>query len=69
MNGNNKNSNWYKNKKSYTAKFNKRSYKVKCLSLSKTYDTDIIEHLAKIPNVQGYIKSLIRSDMSEDASK
>lgn len=36
------------------------------LKLSKTTDADIIQHLESIPNMQGYIKTLIRNDMKED---
>ena len=39
---------------------NARRYAIK---LSKNTDADIIEHLDSIPNVQGYLKALIRADI------
>ena len=33
------------------------------LKLSKNTDADIIRHLETVPNMQGYIKALIRNDM------
>lgn len=35
------------------------------LKLVKTTDADILAHLAKQPNKQGYIKALIRADMAK----
>lgn len=35
------------------------------LKLNKNTDADILEHLEKRENVQGYIKSLIRADINE----
>ena len=34
-----------------------------CLKLNKENDADIIKHLESLPNMQGYIKDLIRKDM------
>lgn len=39
---------------------NRRSIR---LNLNRQTDADIIERLEKEPNIQGYIKSLIRSDL------
>lgn len=39
---------------------NRRSIR---LNLNRKTDADIIERLEKEPNIQGYIKNLIRSDM------
>lgn len=39
------------------------------LKLSKTTDADIIKHLETIPNIQGYLKNLIREDMKKATSK
>lgn len=33
------------------------------LKLNRKTDADILEHLEKVDNVQGYIKSLIREDI------
>lgn len=35
------------------------------LKLNKKTDAEIIEHLKQQPNVQGYIKKLIREDMEK----
>ena len=40
----------------------KTRYRV-AINLNKKTDPDIIEHLEKLDNVQGYIKALIRADM------
>ena len=45
--------------KEYDAKY---SVQLK-LRLSRKYDADILEHLGKVGNKQGYIKDLIREDM------
>ena len=46
-----------------------RYQKAKCqrvpLSFVTTTDADILEHLAKQPNRQGYIKALIRADIDK----
>jgi len=34
------------------------------LNLNKKTDPDILEHLEKLDNVQGYLKRLIRQDIS-----
>lgn len=34
------------------------------MKLNRDNDADILEHLEKIENVQGYIKELIRADMA-----
>ncbi len=35
------------------------------IKLNKGTDADILEHLEKVGNKQGYIKSLIRADMKK----
>ena len=45
-----------------SAKYDKKNTKGIYLKLNKTTDADIIEKLATIENVQGYIKNLIRAD-------
>lgn len=46
-----------------SAKYDKVNTKGIYLKLNKTTDADIIKHLEEVENVQGYIKSLIRSNM------
>lgn len=46
-----------------SAKYDKENTKGIYLKLNKTTDADIIKYLEKVKNVQGYIKSLIRSNM------
>lgn len=43
----------------------KKNAKYVSMKLSKNTDKDIIEHLAKQINVQGYLKRLIREDMKK----
>lgn len=45
-----------------SAKYDKTHTKGIYLKLNKETDADIIEFLAGIENVQGYIKALIRND-------
>ena len=44
-------------------KYNETNVKQLKLALNKKTDADIIEHLDKIHNKQGYIKELIRRDI------
>ena len=45
-----------------SAKYDKEHTKGIYLKLNKETDADIIEFLAGVENVQGYIKALIRND-------
>lgn len=36
------------------------------VKLNKESDKDILDHLDSLPNVQGYIKSLIRKDIEQN---
>ena len=47
----------------YISAYNRKNTVAVCLRLSKKYDGDIIERLAKQPSKAGYIKELIRRDM------
>ena len=47
------------------AKYDKKNTVGRYLKLNVNTDSDIIEHLNGIQNVQGYIKDLIRADMKE----
>lgn len=44
-------------------KYNRSNVKQVKMNLNRRTDADIIEHLATVGNVQGYIKNLIRKDM------
>lgn len=46
-----------------SSKYDKENTKQKVLKLNKSTDSDILELLDGITNVQGYIKRLIRNDM------
>ena len=45
------------------AKYDKANTKQVMLKLNKITDADILELLDQTPNVQGYIKQLIRDDI------
>lgn len=44
----------------------KRKRKGLCLNLNPEADKDIIKRLSEVQNMQGYIKELIRTDISLD---
>ena len=46
-----------------SAKYNESNVKQVKMNLNRKTDADIIEHLSRCENVQGYIKNLIRKDM------
>lgn len=46
-----------------SAKYNKEKTRLINIRLMLSSDADILDHLDKLPNKQGYIKSLIRADM------
>lgn len=48
-----------------SAKYHASHIKRLPVNLNDRTDQDIIDYLASIDNVQGYIKSLIRADMKE----
>lgn len=47
-----------------SVKYNAANVKQVKLNLNRKTDADIIEHLEKCGNVQGYIKQLIRANMA-----
>lgn len=49
-----------------SAKYDKTNTKQFILKLNKTTDADIMEKLATVGNMQGYIKELIRQDMKKN---
>lgn len=55
-------------KRRASAKYDKANTKGIYLKLNKNTDTDIIEYLEEVENVQGYIKTLIRKDMDNLSS-
>lgn len=44
-------------------RYNRANVKQVKMNLNLKTDADILEHLATVGNVQGYIKNLIRQDM------
>lgn len=46
-----------------TEKYDKANTKQIMMKLNKGTDADILEKLASVPNIQGYIKALIRADI------
>ena len=42
---------------------NKGKWRMVHLKLNKEADAEIIEKLEQVPNIQGYIKELIRADL------
>ena len=42
---------------------NKANWRMVHLKLNKQTDAEIIEKLESVPNIQGYIKDLIRADL------
>lgn len=46
------------------AKYDKANTRTYGIKLNLTYDADIIEKLALVPSMQGYIKQLIRDDIT-----
>lgn len=51
--------------KAASAKYHASHIKRIPVNLNDRTDQDIIAHLERVDNVQGYIKSLIRADMKE----
>lgn len=49
----------------YISEYDKMNTIRVTLKLNKSTDADIIEHLGPMPNRQGYIKNLIRSDIKD----
>ena len=48
-----------------SARYDKANTQDVRLKLNKKTDADILDHLASLPNKQGYIKSLIRADLEK----
>lgn len=52
-----------------TAKYQAANTKAYVIRLNLNTDADIIAKLEQVDNKQGYIKSLIRSDLNSDLTK
>lgn len=48
------------------AKYDRENTKQVVMKLNRKTDADILEKLTEEPNVQGYIKGLIRKDLGTD---
>lgn len=59
---------WYINKKKRNAEYQTKNVKRKLLALNVKTDADILEKLESVPNVQGYLKQLIRDDIKKKHS-
>ena len=55
------------NKTKYDKAYDERNTIQLKLKLNKTTDKDILEKLNTVPNKQGYIKQLIRSDIERQS--
>ena len=51
--------------KAAKARYDAKTAKYYSLKLNTNTDSEMIEHLAKQENVQGYLKDLIRKDMAK----
>ena len=60
---------WYINKKKRDAVYKKQHVKRKIFEFNKNTDADILEKLESVPNVQGYVKKLIRDDIKNGLNK
>lgn len=49
-------------------KANREKKRVFSMKMSKETDADVIEKLESVDNIQGYIKELIRKDISHEVS-
>lgn len=51
------------------ARYNAKTRRRVALNLNTNTDPDILEHLEKLDNVQGYLKQLIRADMARKSEQ
>lgn len=51
------------------ARYNAKTRRRYVLNLNTNTDPDILEHLEKLDNVQGYLKQLIRDDMTRKSEQ
>jgi hypothetical protein len=52
--------------KAAKARYDAKTARYISLKLNANTDRDLIEHLAKQENIQGYLKNLIREDMKKE---
>jgi hypothetical protein len=52
--------------KAAKARYDAKTARYISLKLNQNTDRDLIEHLAKQENIQGYLKNLIREDMKKE---
>lgn len=57
------------NQAKYVYEYQKNNTRQVALQLNKLHDADILEHLDKQSNKQGYIKALIRADIKRRKEK
>lgn len=57
------------NQAKYVYEYQKNNTRQVALQLNKFHDADILEHLDKQSNKQGYIKALIRADIEKGERK
>ncbi len=57
-----------KSRVDYLVNYTKNNIKRVELKLSKKNDAEIIEHLAKKPNVNSYLKQLIENDIKKSTN-
>lgn len=57
------------NQAKYVYEYQKNNTRQVALQLNKLHDADILEHLDKQSNKQGYIKALIRADIEKGERK
>lgn len=57
------------NARKYHLQWEKENTKMVNMKLNKRTDADIFAHIARIPNVQGYLKQLIRDDIARHAQE
>lgn len=50
----------------YVDEYRKQNIRRIAVNLSRIHDADILEHLERMENMQGYIKALIRADIEKD---
>lgn len=50
----------------YVDQYQRENIQRVAVKLNRVHDADILEHLEKQPNKQGYIKALIRADIEKD---
>lgn len=55
----------YQDRTSYLAEYHKKNIKQFKVAINRKTEADMMAHLEAMPNIQGYIKELIRKDMEQ----